>query len=396
MAQGTSLVSDSFLRQLALFLAARRLFPDHDLQGVVFVATTAPVVLLCGIAGEESERRSKSWLLRRVKEADVLIAVGFAVALSADSWALLLGALALLGAKSAFFNPVKYGAIPELVRREELGRANGLVAMSTFLAITLGQAAAGPALDLGADQLAWPASGCILLGITGWLAARRVRTLPALEAGGRRRRHPLRRLFGQIRRDRTLRSLTLLAAVFWLNVGILQQCVTALGGPVYLNLRHDQTHLLSWLLVSLAISIMLGSLVCGRLLSRTNPERLATLGGFMIASCQATLPLVAQGAGSAGYLWLHGVLAVLGFFGAFVLVPVQTLLQARPAPGERGRVWAASSFINAWSLTASGVLYQTAESVGGPALHLLAGFGVVLALVTWRTRAAAFAPPDLI
>ena len=56
----------------------------------------------------------------------------------------LLLVLFLMGTQSAFFGPGKYGILPELFRREDLPRANGIILMTTFLAIILGMAVAGP------------------------------------------------------------------------------------------------------------------------------------------------------------------------------------------------------------------------------------------------------------
>jgi MFS family permease len=51
--------------------------------------------------------------------------------------------LALMGTQSAFFGPSKYGILPEMLRGSDLPRANGLILMTTFLAIIFGTASAG-------------------------------------------------------------------------------------------------------------------------------------------------------------------------------------------------------------------------------------------------------------
>ena len=44
--------------------------------------------------------------------------------------------LFLMGTHSAFLGPPKYGILPEMLRSEDLPRANGVILMTTFLAIT--------------------------------------------------------------------------------------------------------------------------------------------------------------------------------------------------------------------------------------------------------------------
>ena len=48
---------------------------------------------------------------------------------------LALLTLVLIATQSAFYGPVKYGVIAELVDRRRLGPANGWIAMSTQIAI---------------------------------------------------------------------------------------------------------------------------------------------------------------------------------------------------------------------------------------------------------------------
>ena len=48
--------------------------------------------------------------------------------------------LFLMGTHSTVFSPPKYGALPEMVRADRLATANGLVGMTTVLAIVLGTA----------------------------------------------------------------------------------------------------------------------------------------------------------------------------------------------------------------------------------------------------------------
>jgi acyl-[acyl-carrier-protein]-phospholipid O-acyltransferase/long-chain-fatty-acid--[acyl-carrier-protein] ligase len=49
----------------------------------------------------------------------------------------------LMGIHVAFFSPAKYGILPEMVPDAHLSRGNGLLEMSTFVAIILGTALSG-------------------------------------------------------------------------------------------------------------------------------------------------------------------------------------------------------------------------------------------------------------
>ena len=58
-----------------------------------------------------------------------------------DNVPLLMFVLFLLGLQSTIFGPIKYGILPEMLRSRDLPRANGLMLMTTFLAIIFGAAA---------------------------------------------------------------------------------------------------------------------------------------------------------------------------------------------------------------------------------------------------------------
>src|SRR5205814_1193378 len=53
---------------------------------------------------------------------------------------LLIGVLFLMGTHSAVFGPAKYGILPEMARRRDLPRFNGMIQMTTFLALIFGTA----------------------------------------------------------------------------------------------------------------------------------------------------------------------------------------------------------------------------------------------------------------
>ena len=56
---------------------------------------------------------------------------------------LLMLVLFLMGAQSAYFGPIKFGILPEMLREKDLPRANGIILMLTFMAIIFGTVAAG-------------------------------------------------------------------------------------------------------------------------------------------------------------------------------------------------------------------------------------------------------------
>ena len=74
-------------------------------------------------------------MVQKIKLIELTIAVLASLGLFLGSVPFLMFALALLGLQAAFFGPVKYGIIPQLLDPDELVEGNALVETGTKLAI---------------------------------------------------------------------------------------------------------------------------------------------------------------------------------------------------------------------------------------------------------------------
>ena len=72
----------------------------------------------------------------------LLAAIGFMI----QNFGFLLFVLFLMGGQSAFFGPLKYGVIPELVDEDEIVKPNAFLA-GTFVSILLGTIVEGCLAD---------------------------------------------------------------------------------------------------------------------------------------------------------------------------------------------------------------------------------------------------------
>lgn len=392
-AQFLGAFNDNLFKQLLLLLAAKWLFPGEDQQGIAFAVFALPFLLFSGIAGDLSERCSKRSVIVTMKACEVGIMLLGAVALQLLHWPLLLGVLFLMGSHSAFFGPSKYGVIPELVPPGRLLAANGTIAMTTFLSILLGQAIAGPLLDVFGgldatvdDRRLWVAGACCAaFAAIGWFCAWRMAPLRPTRPDLRLPRQPFGSLFVTMRRmaqEQHLLTVVMVNSMFWFNGGVLQQAVNGLGGDAWLHIAKDENKLLSWLLVTLAASVMLGCLLAPRLARVVRPSRLVVGGACGMAVGQALLLLVGPvlSREHGGYLMAHGALALAGLCGAMFTVPVTTFLQDAPEPGSKGRAFAVNNFCNFACIFLAGGFYLLGGALGlSPALTATAA-GVVMLL----------------
>lgn len=391
--------NDNLFKQLILFLAANLLFPGEDKQGLAFAVFALPFVLFSGVAGDLSEKHSKRTIIVQAKVAEIVIMALGVVAFLLQSWAMLLGVLFIMGLQSAFFGPSKYGVLPELVPPTRLMRANGTIAMTTFLSVLLGQALAGPLMDNFGDRLWVPGLTCVGFAVLGtWFAVRMGPLSPQKPNLSLVRLGPVPSPFGtllstmkMLARQEGLMRLVVLYSIFWFNGGVIQQAILGLGEPAYLNVVEGEKALLSYLLVTLAVSIIAGSVAAPRLAPRLGTPRMVFGGALLMGVAQLAVlllgPVVSREAG--GLYLAHIIFAFMGFCGAFFVVPVQTYMQSAPPPGMRGQTWAVNNFMNFLFIFLGGVYYLLARHRAldiGPAWAQAIAGGVMLLYVLWVRR----------
>ncbi len=365
--------NDNLFKQLILFLSASFLFPGEDKQGLAFAAFALPFVLFSGIAGDLSERFSKRSIILSMKVFEIGIMALGVYAFYIRNWHFLLAVLFVMGVQSAFFGPSKYGVIPELVSSRSLLKANGTIAMTTFLSILLGQALAGPLMDFFQEGLWLPGAACVVFAIVGTVFARGMAPLQPKRPKLKIKfllgiiPNPFGSLFatiGNLKRARGLMNIVILHSLFWFNGGVIQQAIVGMGEPAYLDVGPGEKRLLSFVLVTLALSIMAGSMIAPRVARRIGAGKCVLLGTCFLTVAQ--LELLSIGTifdGREGLLVAHALFAYVGFFGAFFVVPVQSYLQHGPPEGTRGQTFAVNNFMNFFFIFLGGVYYILARNV---------------------------------
>ena len=97
-----------------------------------------PFFLCSATAGQIADESDKAWLIRLIKLIEIPVMLAAAGGVLAGSATVLLALLFTMGIVAAFFGPLKYAILPDLLASEELLLGNALVAAGTFIAILLG------------------------------------------------------------------------------------------------------------------------------------------------------------------------------------------------------------------------------------------------------------------
>ena len=391
--QFLSALNDNLFRWLIVPIGIELAVKGHeeDPLAIGAAAFIVPFLLLAAPAGYLADRFNKRAVIVGCKIAEViLLTLGIAAVLYGNMNVMYV-MLFLLGCHSTLFGPSKYGALPELVRADRLATANGLVGMTTVLAIVLGTAGGAMLYDhtLPRGTNHWWVWAGTLIGVAfAGLAASLF--IGPLRAANPQRRFPIN-LAGQTYRDMaalvTHRPLLLAAlgsAVFW-SIGALFQL------NVYLfvanELGFSERFYAGILLAVLALGVGGGN-VLAALASRGRIELgMIVWGAAGIALGTILLSTVPAAHGhvvSAGYLLGGAWLFLLGTGAGFYDVPLQSFLQHNSPDKSRGAILAAANFIIfTGMILASGAfkLLKGPLGMSPRGVFLLAGLGMLPVIV---------------
>ena len=360
--------NDNLFKQLMLLVALE--VAAVDLQWVAMIVFAVPFVMFSGLAGFLSDRYRKQPIIVAAKVAEIAVMLLGVVAFLTFTHTGFVGLLVVLGLmslQSTFFGPGKYGILPEMLRQSDLPRANGLMLMTTFLAIIGGTAVAGILIDLFADGgqavgrsagNVWVGSAvCVLIAVIGTGTSLLIRCTPPASPGMKFRLDALAipaQTRSMLRLDRPLLWAVLASSMFWGVAGVTQQTVNSLGVD-QLQLSKTATSILAAIV---GVGIAGGAVIAGKLCRGRADFRIVRIGAW---GCVAFLLLLSLPGPHRGHLlgfWGSlPSLALLGVSAGLFAIPLQVFLQSRPPREQKGRMIAVMNQANFTAILLSGVVY---------------------------------------
>jgi len=326
---------------------------------IISAIFVAPFLLFSMHGGFFADRFSKRKVIILIKIAEIGIMLTGALAfLSGNLW-LSVGVLFLLSAQSAYFGPSKYGIIPELVPEKRISWANGILEMTTFMSIILGTYAGALAMEKIPHAI--PAAILILAGcsLIGTLSSLFISKVPAAAPEKKLKLNMLGDIVQNIKlaRKDTLLWLAVLGNTFFWFIGALFFSNIPIFGQEFLHLGDLQ---LGMMMVLLAAGIGLGSYAAGHLSGNKIEYGLIPLGAILMTVFSADLYFFAH-----SYHHTLATLFMLGFGSGFFAVPINALIQHRPASENKGGILGMSYFLsNVAVLLAAGVFYALTQIIG--------------------------------
>lgn len=328
--------SGIWMQRVAQSWLAYRLTDSAGYLGLVAFASTAPALFLSPFAGVVADLTDR----RTVLTISQVLAMLQAFALAFVTWKGLItpGQLVvfalLLGAVSAFENPIRQSFYVEMVSRDDLSNAIALNASMVNLARIIGPAATGPLVAAFGEALCFALNGVSFLGVIVGLLLMKIEEKEQSRTA-KSGLEMLREGFGFIRKCTPVRQLLTLFTLLNFCGAPYATLLPIFAGRV---LKVGPVGL-GWLMAASGC----GAIFCGLVLaSRSSVKGLtgaAVMAGFAFGGA-----LIALGLSRYFGVSLLVMLIIGGGF-LLILATTQTLLQTWVPDAMRGRTMSFYSLI---------------------------------------------------
>lgn len=405
-------LADNTLRQALLIgipagIISVPFFTNAD-NAIPYIGALLPlaILLFSSVSGQLADKYETSMMFRRTKFMEIILMSIAALAFAFGAGLLAIAMLFAMGAQSAFFSPVRLGAMPKYLNTDELVRGNALCNAGLFTFILLGYAVGGVLIirENGGGGV-----GVALVGaaLVGWIAALNTPYAAANDPA-------LKLSFNGAAQTVSMFRLAFNAhgvGPTLIGTGVFYFLSTAVTVAVPLYGR-DALHAVPLVWAALnglfAFGMMIGALAAASLAKGRTGLKLSTasiLGAGVVSFAIVLVTPVAAGTPDApltltglfsapGGLLLVFLFVATSTLSGIYIAPLMAALQRRAPAPIRARILAASIFANAvFAIPGSlSILIVTGSHVD-PTL-VFAGVGAAMIAIgavmvhRWRTNPA--------
>lgn len=373
--------NDNALKFLVLYLIiGTNLTPDEEETKVLLVGAlfALPFILFSMTGGFLADRFSKRSVTIGTKIFEITVMLFAIAGFALHSMPMSLVALFLASTQGALFGPSKYGLLPELLPENRLSWGNGVIELGTFFAAITGTLAGANLSERFAGRQQYSGIFFLACSVVGLVTSLGISKVAAADPVRNFRFNFLGDLWTHGERILQDRALWLAVAgnTFFFFLGALLQFDIVFYGRDVLHVHAMHGSLLQ---AAIAIGIGLGSLAAGYLSGGKIEYGLIPLGATGITVFGFLLAFPALSFNTVLLL-----LAALGFFGGFFIVPVSALLQHRPEEEHRGGVLATANLLSFGGILGASVVYYLAKHflhLGAVAIFFWASFITLAAMI---------------
>ena len=362
-----------------------------------------PALFLSAAAGIYVDHLNKRHVLLVVNFARALLALAF-LFVDTNLWLVLIVSFAFSSA-TQFFAPAESAAIPMLVSKRQLLRANSLFVFTLYTSFIVGYSASAPVIALFGSSGPYLVTSAMLL-----LAGLLTLGLPDLRA-----QQPVKLRFNRLlhyTQSELIRNWKAISTTHQLGFPITQltlsqgvlSIIIALAPALALSILGLPLAATShFLILPAGAGLVSGVIMAGRL-TRWGKTRVIAYCLPIAAALLLTVGLLGAHladnpdrnmvAGSTG-LMIAALVFGLGFCNAIVSVAAQTMLQEHTNNAERGRVFGALGLFMNLAATVPVFVVGVLADLTAPAVviagtgALLLGFGLAQLVYLWRQKLIA-------
>src|SRR5215467_2883999 len=374
-----SAFNDNFLKNalallILLKIGGQTAEPLVTLAGGIFIA---PFFLLSAFGGQLADRFDKALVARRLKLVEIGAAAIAVAGFELNSLPLLFLALLLFGLIGALFGPIKYGILPDHLKREELPAGNALVEGATFLAILGGTITGGLAVKGGGEPMLL-AVMMMIFALLCWTASlfipNTARAAPDLRIDPNILGSTIR-LLAELWSETRLWRCAVVTSIFWMVGAVVLSLLPSL---VMHTLDGAETVVTIYIAV-FAVAIGVGSGLASWLSAGRVVLLPTAIGALLIAIFSLDLGLALLGLSATNattalepsaffarpIAWHVAIdLGLLAVAGGLMIVPSFAAIQTWAAPERRARIVAAVNVLNAAFMVGGTLVVALLQKVG--------------------------------
>lgn len=357
-----------------------------------------PFFLFSATAGQIADKYSKSTLVILIKIWEVLAMTLAAIGFSLNSPALLLFTLFFMGTQSAFFGPVKYSILPELLEENEILSGNAYFEMGTYIAILLGTIVGGVIITIGGAHhlpVIFTVITLAIIGVFASLANPKLEAANPLLKVGKNPITPTINILQLAYKKKNVFLSLIGISWFWFLGAIILTVLPVLTK----EFLHANEYVVTFFLAVFSIGIGIGSILCEKIGQEEIDLGLVVIGAFLMSVFLFDLSTITPIPYQGEALTITGILtsfqglhltismALFALAAGFYSVPLYTYMQVFSDNGERSQVVAANNILNAFFMVVSSVILMLLFAIKVTIPQIFFIFAVVntiLAYITYK------------
>ena len=342
IAQATAAFNDNLFKFLTInfLIDLKGIVNSTDITIYAGIFYVLPFLLFSNLAGAIADRISKQKIIIWMKALEILI-IGFGYYVYSNQ--MVWGCYAcvfLLSLQSAIMSPPKYSIISELVKREQITKANSWVTSYTYLAVIIGTFMAAFLTQATGRNFMLSLGVCLLASLIGFIASLGIPKTKAVGAKMGTKRVPFSQLKEMLLICKKTPKLLLvvLGSAFFLFVGAFTQLNLIPFAMTSLGMSEIGG---GYLFVCTSLGIAIGSLVSGNLCKKEVHLGISAFSMIFMCIFVFMIPIFSNYLGMIIFL-----LAAIGLLGGLYQVPLESYMQTFTASEQRGKIIAAANFLS--------------------------------------------------